>query len=648
MIVTHLTTALQSNASTNFVQGNATFNGTNASGTIASNAISISVNPSPAQTAFQFSNANGVTFGTNGSTVTASVQTNYQAPGAYLTTAALSQDSSKYAGINGAITGGSLTVNTSGVSINLPAYLTTAQPVGAYLTTAAEVSHSHGNPTLALTNLTGTTASNSAGFTLSLSAGVGGAGDGYNIVGVNGNSVGSANTIQFSNSNNVTFGLNGSTITASASYVNDLTSGRAGVGETVGTIAGTDLAMTVNTDGVSVGYPKWITTYAAQSVQPVAVSGSNGSFNFSTLNFVTGNGATFYTDATGIRLSYTVPAPGGGDAIRGIAAGGATLTTNTVNFSNANGVSFGFGAAGNSTVMTASYSSDHSHGNPTLALTNLTGTTASASNGFTLSLSAANPGGGAGATLSHFSPPWGASGRATNSSLGNNTLYFQPFDLPFYLSASRINFYVSISGAMSAGNSTGTCWQRASYGLYSQDSAGASTQSIRLITSYAITHLSHSFTSNTRYQATHYFGLSNATSHSTQQTAISSSNATTYLATNINGGRVLAFPLNSTLTPGRYWLAFGNATTAGNAMTNGLSVQITSVGVQPEIRPLGQASAATNASVFRAMTGWGSYSATTAAYPALVALSTDNIRHGVAMTQIHFDILGIATSTNQI
>lgn len=638
--VTHLTT-----------QTNFTFSNSN-NVTFGVNGSTVTASASyPAQTAFEFSNANGVTFGTNGSTVTASVQTNYQAPGAYLTTAALSN-------------------------------------------------HSHGNPTLSLAGgLSGATASNSAGFTLSLTQAAGVASP---VVLSAGTVTGSFSQWTFSNSNNISFGFgtgaDASKLTASASYVNDLTSGRAGVGETVGTIAGTDLAMTVNTDGVSVGYPKWITTYAndltsgragvgatigttagtdlkmtvdtngvnishpkwittynAQTVQPVAASGSNGSFNFSTLNFVTGNGATFYTDATGIRLSYTVPAPGGGDAIRGIAAGGATLTTNTVNFSNANGVSFGFGAAGNSTVMTASHNaittgalSDHSHGNPTLALTNLTGTTASASNGFTLSLSAANPGGGAGATLSHFSPPWGASGRATNSSLGNNTLYFQPFDLPFYLSASRINFYVSVSGALSAGNSTGTCWQRASYGLYSQDSDGASTQSIRLITSYAITHLSHSMSSNTAYAATHYFGLSNATSHSTKQTGLSTSNATTYLATNLNGGRVLAFPLNSTLTPGRYWLAFGNATTAGNAMTNGLSVQITSVGLQPEIRPFGQASAATNASVFRAMSGWGSYSATTTAYPSLIALSTNAIRHGVAMTQIHFDILGIATSTNQI
>lgn len=76
--------------------------------------------------ALTFSNSGGVSFGLSAGTVTATVATNYQSQGAYLTTAARSQDTSNYAGINGAITGGSLTVNTSGVSINLPAYLTTA------------------------------------------------------------------------------------------------------------------------------------------------------------------------------------------------------------------------------------------------------------------------------------------------------------------------------------------------------------------------------------------------------------------------------------------------------------------------------------------------------------------------------------------
>src|SRR5204862_7417170 len=46
--------------------------------------------------------------------------------GAYLTTADLRANSSKYAGINSAATNCSVTVNTSGVSVNLPNYLTTA------------------------------------------------------------------------------------------------------------------------------------------------------------------------------------------------------------------------------------------------------------------------------------------------------------------------------------------------------------------------------------------------------------------------------------------------------------------------------------------------------------------------------------------
>jgi hypothetical protein len=68
-----------------------------------------------------FSNSNNVSFGYNAGTITASASFSGGAGGG--------------AGTAGAITGGSITVNTSGISINLPAYLTTAQPPGAYLTT---------------------------------------------------------------------------------------------------------------------------------------------------------------------------------------------------------------------------------------------------------------------------------------------------------------------------------------------------------------------------------------------------------------------------------------------------------------------------------------------------------------------------------
>lgn len=81
--------------------------------TLSQNGASVTISGAniPSQTAYQFSNSNGVSFGTNGSTVTATVATNYAAS-----------------------------------------------------------NHSHGNPTLNLTNLSGTTASASNGLTLSLSA----------------------------------------------------------------------------------------------------------------------------------------------------------------------------------------------------------------------------------------------------------------------------------------------------------------------------------------------------------------------------------------------------------------------------------------------------------------------------------------------
>lgn len=246
----------------------------------------------------------------NGSTVTwglaSNITTALQSAGAYLTTARASNDA---IGLNSALTanGVSATINSSGLSLNFPAFLTTAQPVGAYLTTArasndalglntaltanglsvtanssglsinvpawlttaANSTHSHGNPALALTNINGTTASASNGLTLSLSAIVpvqtnqtgnfyvsgnttqlsstagldlrsvsfegagiasvgvsngrvlvsvpsgGGAGDGYNILAAGGATAGTAATIQFSNANGVSFGLDGSTITAS-------------------------------------------------------------------------------------------------------------------------------------------------------------------------------------------------------------------------------------------------------------------------------------------------------------------------------------------------------------------------------------------------------------------------------------------------
>jgi len=274
----YLTTAMQSNA--------ATISNINVSAGTTSNNLS----------AFTFGDSNGVSFGLSGSVITATVATNYQSQGAYLTTARASNDA---IGLNTALTanGVSVTANSSGLSLNFPAFLTTGAlsnhshgvsftsgstvfqtlsftnsngisfnsstqgifgshngittgrasndavglntaltgngvawtvnsggislNVPAFLTTAALSDHSHGNPTLALTNLTGTTASNSAGFTLSLSAAAPGAAVEANWIhalGANtaGNTTVSGSTLGFSGINLTLSGTNNSQLVISA------------------------------------------------------------------------------------------------------------------------------------------------------------------------------------------------------------------------------------------------------------------------------------------------------------------------------------------------------------------------------------------------------------------------------------------------
>jgi len=240
----------------------------------------------------------------------------------YLTTAAISDHSHTYTQYLTTAAQSSHThaqyLTTAALSSHAHTqYLTTAalstHTHTQFLTTAALSGHSHGNPSLALTNVSGTTASNSAGLTISLSA--------------------NPATV-FSNSNNISFGLSGSTITASASIV----------GQTV------------------------------QTQNSVQVLGSSGN-----ISLVNSNGITFGGSGSSITASH-------------------------------NG-------------LTTAAQSAHSHGNPSLQLTNLSGSTASASDGLTFSLS--------GHGIQGFS--------ASNSSVSGNTVTFGNSNgLSFYITNGSI------------------------------------------------------------------------------------------------------------------------------------------------------------------------------------------------------------------
>jgi hypothetical protein len=221
-----------------------------------------------------FSNSGGVSFGLNASTITATVATNYQSQGAYLTTADLSANSSKYvqnwklsgntsgttssaqgtdlwlAGGNGVTLSGSSNTISFSVATNY-------QSQAAYLTTAMQSNAA----TISNVNLSaGTTSNNLSAFVLS-------------------------------NSNNFSFGLSGSTVTASY---------------TVPTVSGHGLG--VSNTGNTLG--------------------NTGTQSTGTIVFA-GSGAITASQSTGVGIStiwYSVAAQSNQSAIKGF---GASNTGNT-------------------------------------------------------------------------------------------------------------------------------------------------------------------------------------------------------------------------------------------------------------------------------------------------------------------------------
>ena len=190
-----------------------------------------------------------------------------------------------------------------------------------------------------------------------------------------GTQTGNSGTIQFANSNGITFGMSGSSrVTASHNA---------------------------------------LTSQSVQTQGSVQVQGSTGA-----ISFANGNGITFGGNASTITASHNALTS---QSIQTQGSVQVQGSTGAISFANGNGITFG----GNASTITASHNaaaSNHSHGNPTLALTNLSGTTASNSAGFTLSLSVAAPGGGGGGVNIAASDTTFTSGTVQFSGLGAATV----------------------------------------------------------------------------------------------------------------------------------------------------------------------------------------------------------------------------------
>ncbi len=342
-----------------------------------------------------------------------------------------------------------------------------------YLTTAALSGHSHGNPSLALTNLSGTTGSASNGLTLSLSAAAPGGGMAIQASTVTITS----GTAVFTGSQNITLSANGQTVTVQGPDLSPyLTTAMASGEPHIRGLAGSNTTFTSGTVVLSGSQNITIGSAAGQIVitgpdltpylTTAALSGhshGNPSLALTNLSGTTGSASN------GLTLSLSAAAPGGGGGVA-ISASNSLWSNGTVTLTGSRNITVGTAAgqivltgpdltpylttaalsghshgnpslaltnlsgttASNSAGLTLSLSastylttaalSNHSHGNPSLALTNLSGTTASASNGLTLSLSAAAPGAGGGINLGIEGSTTFTSGSVFISNMGGVSL----------------------------------------------------------------------------------------------------------------------------------------------------------------------------------------------------------------------------------
>lgn len=265
-----------------------------------------------------FSNSNNVSFGLNGSTVTAS--------------ASYAQGSLS-AGTASMVLGQVVFSNSNGVGFGLNGSTVTAsytQSTG--MRAIYDGANSVTSGTLSLANANNVSFSIN-GQTLSASAHPRG-----------GLSAGTASVILgdvvFSNSNGVSFGLNGSTVTASVAGGAGGTVSAGTTNVALGEVVFSDsnrFSWGLNGSTVTLSYIPYLRAIADSAATVVD----------NTLHFSNSNGITF-----GIS-DYTITAQFSNSNIRGIQAGINIINTGTANFSNSNNVSFGIN--GNTVTASASF-----------------------------------------------------------------------------------------------------------------------------------------------------------------------------------------------------------------------------------------------------------------------------------------------------
>jgi len=448
-----------------------------------------------------FNNANGISFGLNASTITAS----YTVP---------------------TVTNSSWTVSdaaTSGTVARLA--FTNLNGVTLSLSTGAAGSHTIvGSVATSLTNIrvsAGTTSNN-------LSA------------------------ITFSNGSNVSFGLNGSVITASVNT--SLTAINVSAGTTSNNLSAITFS---NGSNVSFGLNGSVITASVNtSLTAINVSAGTTSNNLSAITFSNLNGLTFGLNASTITGSYTVPGTLSVFAQSNTTqSSSGTIPFNSLQFNGAGIASVGI--SNGSVVISVPAGGGAGDGGVFAGVSNLgntagsTGTVSTGnfvlvgSNGISLSQSTGAAGSAAtvtiyGAVVSHYNA--GSVITAAGSVAANSSASIVPFILYQHISASQMRFFASIS-VLSTTNTSSAGFAIGWSGVIYSNNAG---------TLSSINSFSNSIST---------FHQSNSTSSVGNVRALTANLATASL-----------------FTPGEYWMMLHVTTTTSGAISLAKSV---SMGVIP-------------------------------------------------------------------
>jgi hypothetical protein len=541
-----------------------------------------------------FGDSNGVSFGLNAGTLTAShngLTSMSTAPGGI------------GAGTQTATSGTVVFANSNGLTFGMSgSSQLTASHNG--LTTAALSNHSHGNPTLALTNLSGTTASNSAGLTLSLSAAAPGGGGG--IAAAAGTQTATSGTVVFANSNGLTFGMSGSS------------------------------QVTASHNG--------LTTAAL----------SNHSHGNPTLALTNLSGTTA-SNSAGLTLSLSAAAPGGGGGVA-LAAGTQTATSGTVVFSNSNGVSFGM----NGQTITATVTPGAAAGIAAAGAGTQTATSGSVvfanSNGITFGMS------GSSQITASFSVRTASFYANLRDGLLNiqtvaplqSTFYVFPFVLEAPVTAENMRMFssptIASTSFASTANTTISYNQAASFSwlLYSRNT-GASSMSIASVSSgsqslaYSINFAFGSASNTTHSMSFGYTGWDSAGASFSYSTSDTTSGSQIVIRSNnltrLTGWKYIDMPINEDLSDGRYWLMFRHSTTATTQATNfsGARLVMPFLG-QSQINSAVGDMAAVNAASQQPQLGVGSFTTVGGASTSALAFSNISSAASHVLPMVQFGV----------